>query len=242
MTCEDDDVSHVMRPVNCELKFDYESHCIFYTDHFCSYCLYHKCEDPIINRISAFFLKPKILDQFTVEIWFSFPISHCLKRNEELYTSKGMILDSDGIFEASCDKDSTSYFALNYDKYVKGWCVGHFRSTEVQTKIINFYNLYTSVEDLLAHEENELFPPRFVINVIKQPGCTADLDVNINVSLCKAQGKKSVDSAMFRLVVPVSANASSHVLKDHYCCIPKLGELLKFSNRYNCCYFRNSIR
>ena len=223
LTCKDDDMSHIMRPVDCELRFDNESRCTFYTDHFCSYCLYHKCEDPITNRIGAFFLKPKnfqILDQFTVEIWFSFSIGHCLKRNEELYTRKGMVLDTNGsnTFEASCDKDSTSYFALNYDKYVKGWCVDHFRSTEVQTKTINFYNLYTNVEDLLAHEENELFPPRFVINVIKQTGCTADLNLNINVSLCKAQGKKSIDSTTFKLFVPVSANTSSHVLKDHYCC------------------------
>ena len=49
LTCEDDDASHIMRPVNCELRFDNESHCTFYTDHFCSYCLHHKCKDPITN-------------------------------------------------------------------------------------------------------------------------------------------------------------------------------------------------
>ena len=120
-----------MRPVDYELSFKVEedvSLCTFQTNHFCSYCLFHCCKDPNINRIGAYYLKPnnlQILDQFTVEIWFNFLISHCLKRNKELYSSKGMRLNTSYVFEASSDKDSTSYFALNYDHYVKGWCVDH---------------------------------------------------------------------------------------------------------------------
>ena len=242
LTCEDDDVSYTMRPVDYELSFEVEddvSLCTFQTNHFCSYCLFHCCKDPNINRIGAYYLKPEnfqILDQFRVEIWFSFPISHCLKRNEELYSRKGMILDTSCVFEASSDKDSTSYFGLKYDRYVEGWCVDHLRSIEVQTKDINFFNLYTNVEDLFAHEENALFPPRFIINVIKQPEYTADLNINIEVSLSKAEGRKSVDSAMFKLFVPVSAmtmRTSSRNIDHHYCDKnkPTLEELLKFSSK-----------
>ena len=206
LTCEDDDISHIMRPVDCELRFDNESRCTFYTDHFCSYCLYHKCKDPMISRIGAFFLKPKnfqILDQFTVEIWFSFIISHCLKRNEELYTSKGMILDYDGssIFEASCDKSSTSYFALTYVQKHNGWDMIHLRFSEIRTKEVNFYSYYTNTKELKAHENKSLFPPRFVVNVIKEPECKAGLNTDIIIT-CNTEETESVK---FKLYVPASA-------------------------------------
>ena len=43
-------------------------------------------------------LKPQnyqYLHKFTVQIWFSFPTSQCLKRNKQLYTRRNMILDFD---------------------------------------------------------------------------------------------------------------------------------------------------
>ena len=57
LTCEDDE-SYTMRPVDCYLSFKIQggiSWCIFYTDHFYSYCLFRNCQDPMINRISTFF-------------------------------------------------------------------------------------------------------------------------------------------------------------------------------------------
>ena len=72
--------------------------------------------------------------------------------------------------------------------------------------------------------------------MIKQLESTADLNINVKVSLSKAEGRKSVDSTMFRLFVPVSAvtmRTSSHNIDHHYCDTnkPTLEELLKFSSK-----------
>ena len=110
LCCEDYDDSYTMRPdVGCSLRLTVQddiSWCTFNTDGFCSYCLFPGCEDPIINRIAAIYLKTQDSHCFTREIWFSFPISQCLERNKELYTKKGMVLDHkyNHIFEAPCDK------------------------------------------------------------------------------------------------------------------------------------------
>ena len=61
LCCEDDDESYTMRPVGYNLNFkvqDNISRCTFETQNFCSYCLYHNCRDPMINRICALYLKP----------------------------------------------------------------------------------------------------------------------------------------------------------------------------------------
>ena len=142
LSCEDDDESFTMKPVDYALTFSLQdgiSWCTFQTDRFCSYCLSHNCSDPMITKIGAFFLKPEnfqSLNKFTVQLWFSFPISSCLKRKAELYTCKGMILDTDCscIFDAASDKSSTSYFALNYDQCNDGWNVNHFRFDKIQLK------------------------------------------------------------------------------------------------------------
>ena len=177
LTCEDDDESHAMQPaVGCSLNFSIKDNiawCTFYTDHFCSHCLSHSCEDPIFNRIAVLYLKTEnflYLNHFTVEIWFSFAISQCLQRNEELYTQEGMVLDTKGsyIFEACCDKDSTTYFTLTYHQDGVGWDVKHFRSNKLETKEINFYNYYNDKKELEAIEKNALFPKRFVIDVRKK--------------------------------------------------------------------------
>ena len=65
LSCEDDDESFTMRPVEYALSFSVQdgiSWCTFQTNHFCSYCLSHHCyhDHPIMTRIIAFFLKPKV--------------------------------------------------------------------------------------------------------------------------------------------------------------------------------------
>ena len=212
LCCEDDDESYTMRPVDYELNFTVRgdiSLCTFYTDHFCSYCLFHGCKDPIINRIAALYLKTKdyqFLAPFTVEIWFSFPIKQCLKRNEELYTNRGMELDhnSSYIFEAPCDKSSTSFFTLTYYQNIDGWNVKHSRSTKINTKEINFYNYYADMEVLKAIENKSLFPQRFNLIVIMKFGCNIDLNTEIMITLHNNEGE-TMESIPFPLFFQISA-------------------------------------
>ena len=216
-----DDESYTMQPVDYELSFieqDEKGYCTFTANHFCSYCLHQNCNDPMINRIGAFYLKPENfqdLDQFIVEIWFSFPIGNCLKRNEELYRKRGMILDCSHIFEASCDKNSTNYFTLHYNKGVTGWYVGHSRSTEIPTKDVNFYNYYTNAADLIANEEKLLFPPRFIVNVARSSQCTMDLYTNLNVVLRDYDVEvNSISFITFNLSILLSTKASMDSSRD----------------------------
>ena len=198
LCCEDNDESYTMRPaVDCNPRFTVQddiSWCSFYTDHFCSYCVYPGCKDPIINRIAALYLKTKdyqCLTHFTAEIWFSLNISQCLKRTEELYTNLGMVLDHtcSSNFKAACDKNSTNYFTLNYPENINGWDVKHSQSKNIETKEINFYNIYTDREHLKINEDKSLFPERFVVNVIKKSGCNTDLNIEIRVILHENKGE-----------------------------------------------------
>ena len=148
LCCEDDDESYTMRRVDYNLHFTVQGGialCTFETYEFCSYCLYQGCKDPVINRIAAIYLKSRNfqhLNSFTAEIWFTFPISYCIQRIEELCTQQEMIMDMKCTydFEASCDKSSTDYFSLLYDENISDWYLSHARSTEIETKRINFYN------------------------------------------------------------------------------------------------------
>ena len=213
LCCEDDDESYTMQPaVGCNLRFteqDDISWCTFYTDHFCSYCVYPGCKDPIINRIAALYLKTKDYQRsthFTAEIWFSLNISQCLKRNEELYTNRGMKLDHTRScnFKAACDENSTSYFTLTYPEDVNGWDLKCSRFKSIETKEINFYNNYTDSEHLKRNEDNALFPERFIVNVTKKPGCNTELNTEIIVTLHKNEGE-ILKSAPFILLVQTSA-------------------------------------
>ena len=193
-TCEDDDKFNTMQSVDYDLGVEEHgnrSWFTYLTKHFCSYCLLHNYKG-LVNKIRAFCLKPKNfqdLDDFRVEIWFSLPISHCIQRSMELYTKKGLMLDTDCnyIFEASCDVHSESYFSLNYTlNYtvnMDGWYLDHSLTKKILTKEVNFYNYYTSREDLRANEESLLYPPRFVVHVTKKTKCTTDLDTDIMVTL-----------------------------------------------------------
>ena len=155
-----------------------------------------------MHRICAFYLKPKnfqFLDHFTVEVWFSFPISYCIKRNEELYKKRDMELVDKYTFEASCSVD-TSYFALSYDYDIKGWRVDYSRSTQILTKDMNIYFDYTDVEELLTLERSSLFPPRFIINVTRKPKCNVDLNTHITVTLHNKAKKRPADYRSFELI------------------------------------------
>ena len=264
LTCEDEDESHTMQCVSYNLDFTLQgdiSLCTFETYKFCSYCLLHGCKDPVINRIAAIYLKSKEVQHsnpFTVEIWFSLPISHCMERNKKLYTQEQMILDKKCSynFEASCDKNSTESFILSYDKEINDWYISHSRSTVIETKCINFYNYYSNMEDLEANEEASLFPPRFILNVRKKVNCNSDLDTNIMVTLDKTE-EKSPEPIPFYLFVPSSievirSEAKNDTAKstettvtqrklsfDEHCCgehccdenKPELKELVEYSKR-----------
>ena len=210
LCCEDDDKSYIMRPaVSCNPKFTVQddiSWCTFNSDNFCSYRLHRGCKDPGINRITAFYLKTEnyqYLTHFTAEIWFSLNINQCLRRNEELYTKQGLVLDHKCScnFKAACDKDSTSYFTLTYPEEINGWDVEHSRSKIIETKDINFYNNYTNEEHLKVNEDNWLFPERFIVNVRKK--CNTDLNTKIMIALHKNEGE-TPESILFRLFVQIS--------------------------------------
>lgn len=87
------------------------------------------------------------------------------------------------IFEASCDASIKSYFSINYLADNDDWYLDHSLCKKILTKEVNFYNYYTSMEDLRGSEENSLYPPRFVIHVTKKYKCTTDLDTDIIVTL-----------------------------------------------------------
>ena len=241
LTCEDDDNTYTMRPIGHDLEFkkqDNISWCAFTTYHFCSYCLYHDHKDPITNRIGAYYLKPdnfRYLTDFTVEVWFSFPISLCLQRNEQLYKKKHMILNDSYIFEASCDSSSKSYFTVQYNQTV-GWDLQKSLLT-ILTKKVNFYNYYTSVAALKANEESHSFPPRFIIHVVQETECTKDLNTNITVTLYEEENKPD-EFYLFKLAVSLSArpyyngpqsyslSLPSHCCDEHK---PLLRDLLLYS-------------
>ena len=207
LTCEDNDKFYIMRPVKCDLSFkeqDGISWCTFHTYQCCSYCLFHGYTDPALHRIGAYYLKPdnfKYLTVFTVEIWFSFPISLCLKRNKEMYTKKLMTLDASHIFNASSDINSTSYFTLKYNKN-DGWDLKESQSI-IPTKEVNFYNYYKTSADLQENENTFSFPPRFIINVHKESECTRDLNSNIIVTLNEEEDVE-FKSFLFKLSISVS--------------------------------------
>ena len=207
LCCEDDDESYTMRPVDNELGFtvrDGIALCTFETYEFCSYCLYHGCEDPVDNRIVAIYLKSRdfqFSNHFTAEIWFSLHIRYCMERNKELYTQQDMIMDMkcNYSFEASCDKNSEDHLTLLYVKN-SDWDLSHSRSDKIQTKSINFHNYYTNGKDLEASEDASLFPPRFIVNVTKKANCNTDLSTNIMVTLYNAK-EKPLESISFYLFV-----------------------------------------
>ena len=228
LTCEDDDESYTMRPVDYDLSFtvrgDGISLCSFQTDHFCSYCLFHDGKGTMQNKIGAFYLKPNKIQNINhaVQIWFSLNISRCLKRNEELYTKEDMTLDRhcSCTFEVSSGKSSTSYFVLEYKAAVEGWHINHWRHKEIKTKDINFYNHYKNMEELKTSEEMSQFPPRFIVNVTRGSKCNADLYTTTSVTLYNKKEKaKSMESVFFHLCVPLLVKyTTKHITEAHAQC------------------------
>ena len=242
LSCEDDDESYTMRPVDYELEFNTHgdlSLCAFKTKHFCSYCLYHGCNDPMVSRVAALYLKPDdyhYLTYFTVEVWFSFHISHCLNTNKVHYKKKRMVLYDSHSFEISCEESSTSYFTLNYNDNFNGWEIDHSKSTKIKASEINFYNYYTNTAALKESEESSLFPPRFAVNVVRKPECTKDLSTVIKITLCEVE--KPDETIQFKLYVSISASLikkqdnslllvnPAHICKQNK---PKLRDLQPYS-------------
>ena len=211
LCCEDDDESYAMRPVDYELSFKIQGGtfwCTFQALQLCSYCLDHDCSDPMMNKIGVYYLKPKnfhCLDFFMVEIWFSFPISHCSERNWKLFSNRNLILDAgcSYIFEASCEESSETYFSLEYAEKVDSWKIDHSLSKEIKTEGVNFYKHYTNAAELKASEKLSTFPLRFIVNVVKNRDCTTNLNTNITVTLRNNQ-RREIDSIKFKLFVPLS--------------------------------------
>ena len=80
-----------MKQVDCRLGITKgegdRSWFIYRTDHFGTYCFVHNKQAPKLYKIRVFYLKPnnaQLLDQFTIEIWFSLSISYCMERNAKL--------------------------------------------------------------------------------------------------------------------------------------------------------------
>ena len=147
--CKDGDKSYTMRPVDCELSFSVQdniSWCTFHTNHFCVYCMYHNVTDIMKNRVGTFYLKPKnyqCLNQFAVEVWFSFATTLCMKRNKQLYTGRDMVLDSSHIIVACYGSiNMESYLILDYTKPFTGWYLGHSKSSKLYVREVNFWDYY----------------------------------------------------------------------------------------------------
>ena len=166
LSCEDDDESHTMRPINYHLDFKVRNDniqlCSFQASHFCSYCLRHDYKDANRKTIGAFCLTPDSLQSlnhftvkpdnfesmsyFSVEIWFSYNTNYCLDRNKKLYKQRGMKLQHAAQFVASSDENSTSFFTLEYEKIVNNWYIDDGQSIhdlqpkKILTKSLNFYN------------------------------------------------------------------------------------------------------
>ena len=67
----------------------------------------------------------------------------------------------------------------------------HILTKKIYTEKVNFYNHYTDMEDLKANEECQLFPPRFILNVVKDPECTTTLNTDIIVTLYNIEERKT---------------------------------------------------
>ena len=136
-----------MQPVHYNLGVKSQGDISFFTylkNHLGSYYILHNRKGPMMNRIIAFCLKQRnyqYLDDFTVEIWFSFPNGSSMTRNEELFPKNELILldeDYSYIFEASCDAKSKASFSFNYIQNLDGWFLSHSLSRKILTKEINF--------------------------------------------------------------------------------------------------------
>ena len=262
LSCEDDDESYTMQPVDYELSFtvqDDTSFCTFHTSQFCSYCLFCHQDQIPRNKIGAFYLKPETfhhLSHCRIEIWLSFPIKLCLKRNEELYKKRCLVLDASFKFEASCDKSSASFLTVDYSENIKNWTMKHTLTKKIYTEKVNFYNHYTDMEDLKANEECQLFPPRFILNVVKDPECTTTLNTDIIVTLYNIEERKDIPCT-FNLIIPVplkpisQANSpeddkrsskcisSTPLVIPHHCCqksVPELRDLVLYSSDISHCW------
>ena len=266
LCCEDNDKTYTVQPVNKVLEFtvqDDKSLCRFQTNHFCSYCLSNsseddKCKNCSTYRIAVLYLKPRndkpLGGDYKVQIWFIYDVNKCLIRATELYETEDMEVFSSKHIEACCDKNSTDFFSLEYDRTVNDWHIDHTLTTEIKTKEVNFYNKYEKAEHLQASEENKLFPPRFILHIRHSKCCNTYLDTNIYIYLCNNREDKKLELLKFKIfrecptmvvsrcptnIHDVSKCSSSEsdydIIEPKHSCAknkPKLKELLKYVERY----------
>ena len=114
-------------------------------------------------------------------------------------------------------KSSTSFFTLYYHNDFEDWIIDHSKSKEIRAYELNFYNYYASMEALKESEESSLHPPRFIVNVIRKPECTKDLNTAMNVSLSE-EGKadKTIQFKLYVLIPtwPLKGQDNSLLLVD----------------------------
>ena len=242
LCCKDDD--NTMQPVDYDLNFNVQhgiSWCSFQTYHFCSYCLFYKYKfSDSMKIIGLFYFKSKnylYSCSFNVQILFSFATSHCINRIRALCEKEGMIFECAGLFEASSDKASTSYFKLSYDQSIDGWQIDYSGPTNliIKTKKVNFFNYYTKFEELKAHEEMSIFPPRFKFQVRSTRHSRTQLQTKFNVRLYKEKTQEPDDDIILNLLVPAPATSIAHLIGEHDCdCQSNKVEfthLMKFSEK-----------
>ena len=180
------------------------------------------------------------LSHCRIEIWLSFPIKLCLKRNEELYKKRCLVLDASFKFEALCDQSNASFFTVDYSENIKNWTMKHTLTKKIYIEKVNFYNHYTDMEDLKANEECQLFPPNFILNVVKDPECTTTLNTDIIVTLYNIEERKDIPCT-FNLIIPVSSKytSSAPLVIPHHCCqegVPELRDLVLYSSEISHCW------
>ena len=159
---------------------------------------------------------------------------------------RDMMLDTDNtpFFEAPCDFSSESFFSINYISDVDGWHLKQYsKHRKITTKTVNIYNYHINMEELEVNEKNSLYPPRFVLNVVKKPGCTKDLDTDIMVSLYDQEnGIKSQRLKVFVSVPPCQVKAADASILEplHHDNCKKasltLKDLVVYSNQISMCW------
>ena len=237
LCCEDNDEPYTMRPVDYKLRFtvqdDGKSLCEFMIQKFCSFCLDHHHEDTNMHRVSALYLKPDplgSLNNFSIEIWFTLVISHCLNKSKKSYEGRGLKLNDSYLFEAPSHKNSMYYFTLEYQQAANGWRISHDQSTEIKAKK-NYYQGKT-IAGAKANEENILFPPCFILDISNTEHiCSSCLDIDFTITLYNNKERKNaIKSHTFKLVAKDCKSKGdilpSHIRDNNK---PKYKELVEYS-------------
>ena len=155
-----------------------------------------------------------------------------------------MMIDgcTSGLFEASSDKTSSSYFKLSYNSIIDGWQIDYTGPADqiIETKEVNFSNYYTKFDELKANEEISIFPPRFKFQVRSIGHSRTQLRTKFNVGLYnKKKMHKPDKDIILNLFVPAPATMKdcsiAHSIGEHDCDCQsnkvELIHLIKFSEK-----------